>query len=119
MTVFVGNTNLLELNGLKVEQPSEAFINDAIVQVTITKVTADGEQLESVSWPLELEYVAGSDGDYRLALGHDLPFEAKKTYVAIIAADAGSSPFERYGYWEFKFKPRTRTGDPTLDDAED
>lgn len=119
MTAFVANTNLLELLGLKVEEPAEAFVNDATVMVTIKKNSADGDDLETVSWPLEMDYVPGSDGDYRLVLSHDLPFEAKKTYIALIDADAGSSPFERFGHWEFKIKPRTRTGDPALDEAED
>lgn len=102
MAAFVGNTNLLELNGLK-NEAAGAFVNDASVTVTIKD--AEGANVSGAVWPMTMVYVEASDGDYRVALSHELPFEAKATYTALIEADSGA---EAFGHWEFRFKPLTR-----------
>lgn len=113
MTAFVANTNLLELKGLKAHVGG-SYINSAVVRVTIYVGNVDDNVKLGPSspplWPMTMEYVSGSNGDYRAVLSKDLPFEPKKLYTAVIEADAGSSPFEQFGHWEFKFKPETRTG---------
>lgn len=105
MTVFVANTNILDLVGLKNEL-TEAFINGATVTVTIE--TKAGVEVAGQTWPLTMSYVAASDGNYRAFISEDVEFVAKSNYVAIIDADGGAN---LVGHWEFPFKPLTRTGD--------
>ena len=104
MTVFVANSNLLTLVGLKAFIGG-AFVNDADVEVTV--VDSEGVNVAGATWPQIMGYVAASDGNYRVVLTHELAFEAKRNYTAKITADGG---VDRIGYWEFKFKPLIRTG---------
>jgi hypothetical protein len=103
-TVFVANTNMLELLGLRSEIEDE-YIDDAAVSVTIK--TKAGVEVSGVTWPLTMAYVAASDGDYRTILSEDLAFVAKADYIAYIEADGGAG---RVGHWELPFKAQTRTG---------
>lgn len=104
MAVFVANSNILDLTGLRSEV-EEAFITDATVTVTIKD--ADGEEVAGETWPLAMDYLSGSDGDYTAVISEDVAFVAKTNYYAHIDADGGDG---RVGHWEFKFKPLTRTG---------
>lgn len=103
MAAFVGNTNALELTGLK-DEVTEAFINDAVVTATVKN--AVGAEVAGQSWPLTLEYLSGSDGNYLGFLDAALELVAKAKYTAVIEADGGT---DRIGHWEFPFKPTTRT----------
>lgn len=102
MPVFVANTNMLELIGLRSEVEEE-YINDAAVSVTIK--TKAGVEVSGAAWPLSMPYVAASNGDYRVVLSEDIAFEHKADYIAYIDADAGVG---RVGHWELAFEARTR-----------
>jgi hypothetical protein len=102
LCVFVGNTNEIELLGLKSEI-EETFIDDAAVTVTVKD--ADGNSIAGQSWPATLTFVDGSEGDYRGTLEHDLDLEAGEEYVAHVDANAGAN---RRGHWEFAFTAKTR-----------
>jgi hypothetical protein len=104
MTVFVGNTMLLELQDLTSEI-DDATIDDATVEVTVKDM--DGAEVSGVVWPLAMDYVAGSNGLYRAVLDAGLPLVAKKRYIATVDADGGP---DRQGHWELLFVPKTRTG---------
>lgn len=101
-SIFVGNTSLLEVRELKAAADDE-FINDAAVSVTLKD--AAGTDVTGETWPVEMEYVAASDGWYRAALSHELDLEAGETYYAHIDADAGE---DRVGHWEYAFVAKTR-----------
>lgn len=103
MTAFVANTNLLELIGLTSAIEDE-FINDATVTVTIKDGV--GNNVTGATWPLAMDYVTASDGNYRTILTHELAFAHNAKYVAAIDADGGTN---RIGHWEFPFRPATRT----------
>lgn len=103
MTVFVGNTNVLELVGLR-NEVTAAYVNDADVTVTVVDLASD--EVPGAAWPLTMEYVEDSDGIYRVTLAADLAFTARKTYRAMIDVDAGE---DVTGHWEYRFKPLTRT----------
>lgn len=103
MAVYVSNTNLLELAGLK-SFIEDAFVNDA--DVTVTLVDAAGEEVAGQTWPTAMDYIVASDGNYRAILKDTLEMVAKAHYVAQIRADAGT---DRVGYWEFPVVPKTRT----------
>jgi hypothetical protein len=104
MTVFVANTNVLDLIGLKSEIEG-TFINGAAVSVTVTD-TSDAE-VAGETWPLVMSYIAASSGNYRAILSDTLPLVPKTGYVAHITANGGA---DRVGRWSFAFKPLTRTG---------
>lgn len=102
MTAFVANTNLLDLVGLQ-SAADASYINDAAVTVTI--VDSKGVNVAGASWPLTMDYLAASAGNYRAVLAASLPFAAGKRYTAVISADAGGGSI---GQWNFQFQPATR-----------
>lgn len=105
MPAFALNSNIIELTGLT-DELAGAYINDAAVDLTKI-VDSDGEQVSGAStWPLTMEYVAGSDGNYRAVIAADLPLTPGESYVAHIDADGGTN---RVGHWEFPFKVLRRT----------
>ena len=104
MTVFVGNSNLLELIGLK-DVTDDSYINDAAIAATVKDEA--GVEVAGQTWPVTMAFVAASNGNYRGVLSEDVAFVAKTNYIAHIEANAGTN---RIGHWEFKFKPLTRTG---------
>jgi hypothetical protein len=102
VTAFVGSTNVLELRGLK-NAVDDEFIDDATVTVTVKD--AAGTNVSGQGWPLTMDYVADSDGDYRAILENDIAFVARRTYFAHISANAGTN---RIATWKFAFTPQTR-----------
>ncbi|WP_027037883.1 hypothetical protein [Mesorhizobium ciceri] len=102
--VYVGNTNIIELSGLK-SAIEGTFVNDADVSVTVKD--AEGTNITGQTWPAAMAYVASSDGIYRGILEDDLGLVDGTTYYAHIEADAGTN---RIGHWEFAFVPKTRRG---------
>jgi hypothetical protein len=99
MPGFVGNTNVLDIVGLKQELDGLP-INDAICSVVIR--TADGAD---VVGPLPMNHLAGSSGDYRAFIAADVALTAKAAYVALIDVDGGPG---RVGHFEFQFKAQKR-----------
>jgi hypothetical protein len=97
MSAFCASTNVLE--DLIAEIQNE-FVNDASVTVTIRD--AAGVELAGQTWPLVMNHVAASNGNYRAFLSATLPLIAKTNYVATIDANCGTN---RTGHWEFSFKP--------------
>ncbi|RWH86448.1 MAG: hypothetical protein EOR77_21610 [Mesorhizobium sp.] len=102
--VHVGNTNIIELSGLK-SAIEDSYVNDADVIVTVKD--AAGTNVSGQTWPAAMAYVADSDGLYRGILEDDLGLVDGTTYTAHIDADAGTN---RIGHWEFAFVPKTRRG---------
>ncbi|MDX8513529.1 hypothetical protein [Mesorhizobium captivum] len=102
--VYVGNTNIIELTGLK-SAVEGTYVNDA--DVTVTVKDADGNAVAGQTWPAAMTYVAASNGNYRGILEDDLALVDGTTYFAHIDADAGAN---RIGHWEFAFVPKTRRG---------
>lgn len=103
MTAFIANTNVLQLEGLK-NSLTGAFLNSATVTVTVKG--PDGVNVSGETWPLTMDYVTSSNGNYRGILAHSLPF-TKREYVAHVDANGGAGLI---GHWEFAFKPQVRTG---------
>jgi hypothetical protein len=102
--VYVGNTNIIEVTGLK-SAVEGAYVNDADVEVTVKD--GAGNDVAGQIWPAAMDYVAASNGNYRGILEDDLALVDGTTYFAHIDADAGAN---RIGHWEFAFVPKTRRG---------
>lgn len=104
--VYVGNTNVIELSGLK-SAIEDSFVNDA--EVTVTVKDEAGTNVTGQTWPLTLTSIDGTDpeGNYRGILKATIELTDGETYYAHIDANAGT---DRVGHWEFAFKPKTRRG---------
>lgn len=102
---YVGNTNDLELTGLKSES-EDIFLNN--VTITVTVNDAAGSPVTGENWPITMTYIAGSDGNYVVGLSYELAIIAGAKYTAIIDADASDTDAERIGHWEFPFTAQTR-----------
>lgn len=101
MTVFVANANMLTLSGLK--SVLDGILNGATVEVTIRNLA--GEEMTGPGWPpfpLAMEPVDDSEGDYRVVFDEDVPWEAGRSYEALIRAEGGM------GTWRLQFRPRIR-----------
>lgn len=103
MVAFVGNTNLLEIRGLK-SAVEGAFVNNATVTVTIKD--ANGNNVSGQTWPTTMSYVSASSGDYRAVIEDDAALLPRQTYTAEISVNAG---VDRIGFWKYVFKPQDRT----------
>lgn len=102
-TVYVDNTNVLQLDGLQ-DAIDSSYINDA--DVTFSLVDKDAAELDGQTWPADMDYVATSNGNYRGFIENDVELVAGQTYRAIIEVDAGTN---RIGHYEFPFVPKIRT----------
>jgi hypothetical protein len=102
MTVFIANTNVLELNGLQ-SSIDDSYINDADVTVTIKD--SSGTSVSGQTWPATMSYLSGTSGDYRLILDYDLALTAKRSYTAEITATKDGNR----GFWKHVFQPVERT----------
>jgi hypothetical protein len=100
MSVYVDNTNLIEVDGLA--DVDGNYINGADVEFTVQDES--GAAVTGQSWPTQMPYVAGSNGKYRGVLSEALALVDGVTYYAIIdAVDTGN-----VGHWEYAFVARTR-----------
>jgi hypothetical protein len=102
--VYVDNTNLIEVRGLK-SAIEDTFINDATVRLTVKD--GEGTNVTGQTWPATMANVASSDGWYRSIIEDDVALVDGTTYYAHIDANAGAN---RVGHWEFAFTPKTRRG---------
>jgi hypothetical protein len=103
---YVASTNELVLRDLR-SGPDGGWLNAAVVTATITDRA--GQPVPGMSWPVGMEFVEGSTGDYATGLSHLLALAPGKKYVAVIHADASSGGVERVARWEFGFQAQTRT----------
>ncbi len=100
--IYIDNDNLIELIGLK-DIALDTYVNDAAVAITLTD--SAGDSVVGQSWPVTLNYVAGSDGDYRATLEDGLTLSVGGKYTAVVTADAGG---DLLGKWTVKAVARVR-----------
>lgn len=102
MVAFVANTNVLELRGLQ-SAIDQTYVNDATVTVTIKDDC--GSNVAGQTWPAAMNYVADSDGDYRVIVASTVQIKSGKKYFAEISVMGGAS---EVGFWKYAFRPQTR-----------
>ena len=78
-TIFVENTNLLQVQGLQKEGEG-TYINNA----TISGEIYDDTNTAVPGGPYTLVYVANSNGDYEAAIPETLAISVNKKYYAIV-----------------------------------
>lgn len=102
MTAFVANTNNLDLIGLR-NAATGTYVNDADVTVTVRDKA--GSEVLGETWPLTMDYVTGSQGDYRGVISHETALAAGQWYTAEITANADGASV---AFWDFEFQAATR-----------
>ena len=103
MTIlYAGNTNELMLRGLRLESDG-TYLNAAALTVTVK--TLAGVNVAGAAWPKTMDYVAGSNGDYRAVLEDTIAFVPGE-YVAAVEANAGVNRIAR---WTYNFMCQVRT----------
>lgn len=100
-TIYVGNNNLVDLIGLK-NAATDSYENSA--DVSLRLIADDGSEIEGQTWPLTMNYVADSDGDYRATLSKDLVITHKQVITADITAVASGIT----GNWKTPCRVETR-----------
>lgn len=101
MTIFIANTNAVEIQGLK-NRATGVFINDATMAVTITKNGVD----VAGAVGLVMANVVGSNGVYRAVIPSTVTFDTSN-HVAVITASVSGE--ELNGRWQINFKPKARS----------
>ena len=82
--LLVGNDQTIQALGIRNESTG-AYINDAVVTVTIYK--KNRTEVAGETWPLSLTYVPASNGDYSANLEDGIEFEAGKSYWVEVTAE--------------------------------
>jgi len=92
--IFLNNTGLVQLNGLKDAQ-TKTPINDAVV--TITLKDADDVEVPGETWPVALSYVDGSDGNYSATFSDLIEVQDETDYtmsVTVTALDGSKASWD-------------------------
>ena len=100
--LYLGNNSVIDVAGLR-DEATGGFINNATVSVTL--LDQAGEQVDGADWPLALDFLAGSNGNYRATLPYTLAVGAGERYVARIVAIADSGRAQ----WDMQCVGRVRT----------
>lgn len=97
------NTNAIRMNGLQFEDPEGvlAFDNVATVQVTLKK---DGVNVEPDVWPLNVPYVASTNGIYYASF--DAALEISDGEQVEVTVE--SSSVNAIGNWDEEVRVYTR-----------
>ena len=80
---LIANSNTLNLMGLR-NPENTGFVNTATVAATLQDTK--GNDVAGQVWPATLDYVADSDGCYRLLLSDELALVNKKQYRVLMVA---------------------------------
>ena len=101
-TLYVGNSNLVEVKGLK-NAATDSYENGASVNVVLLDEAE--QEISGESWPKSLGYVAASDGDYRGTLSEGIAIAHGQIVTAKITATASGLT----AVWETPCKAIERT----------
>ena len=100
--LYIGNDNLLELNGLFNRGDSQ-YLNAATVTVTLKD--ANDQNVSGQVWPTTMQYVTASNGNYQAVLEDGLSLTENALYTAVVDADGGA---DKKGHWELECQARVR-----------
>ncbi len=92
--IFLKNTGLVQINGLK-DALTKTPVNDAVATVTLKEL--DGSEVSGETWPVSLSYLAGSDGNYAATFSDSVAILDEGDYimeVSAIAPDGSKASWE-------------------------
>lgn len=95
--LLISNDQTVKLLGLK-DQISGDYINGLVDAVTAHLKTKDGSSVAGETWPITLDYIAGSDGEYQANFDDAIELQNNRSYVVEIAVDAGGG---LKAFWRF------------------
>jgi hypothetical protein len=101
--LYIGNNSIVDVTGLKNEN-SGAVVTDARVSVAL--FDGAGLPVAGAQWPLEMAYLADSNGVYRATLPYTLDLSEGGRYIARVVADAGDG---LHAQWDMPCVGRLRT----------
>ena len=101
-TLYVDNSNTLELTGLR-NDVTGAIVNDATV--TMTLLDAAEQVVTGETFPATMAYVTDSDGVYRAVLSSALNITPNARYIAVVTATVSGS---LVGKWRLEVLAKTR-----------
>lgn len=84
---YIDNDNMILLEGLT-DAANGSFMNGASASVTIVDAATE-EEIAGQTWPATMDYVSGSDGNYRATLEYDLDVSEGQTLMAFVIVDSG------------------------------
>lgn len=101
--IFTHNDTVVEVANLRNGLTGEALNN---ADVSVTMFDASNEEVDGVTWPLSLLYVADSNGMYRVTLPYTMSLQPNARYKAVLVVDDGPGLYAR---WELECVARART----------
>jgi hypothetical protein len=105
--LYVGNDSVISVVGLT--DLDGAAQNDAVVSVITIVDAATGEEIAGVDYPIVMEYVAQSAGDYEGLVPYTVDVTVGRDYLATVRAvtDGGNGPRAE---WQERLRARVRKG---------
>jgi hypothetical protein len=98
MKLLIGNDQTIEVQsgGL-----TDAVTGDPINDATVTATIRDraGNAVGGVTWPITLDYIAASDGQYRGNIPAAAEFAASKRYQVTVDAVSPTHGTARWTQW--------------------
>lgn len=98
MNVYVGNDNVVRLTGARAVNLSDGASTflDGTATVTFRLQTPDQVDVAGETWPVTMEYILGSDGDFLGILRDTLALTPGTLYTFVGTADHG---VDQHGAW--------------------
>lgn len=93
--LLVGNDQTIRVSGVQ-DEVSGDYLNDITVQVWIKE--RDGTDVAGETWPITLDYIADSNGDYIGNIEDGVELVAGRRYIVEIRSEA---PGDLVGFWHF------------------
>lgn len=104
MRLFVGNSNIVELEELT---NTVTELHDDGATVTLTLLEADGDEVDGEIWPINMGYDAG-DQTYRVVMSSAIDIVSGRYYTAVVRA-VGSAVGSPVGMWSVRVRAEDRT----------
>lgn len=86
--MFIGNSTVLKLEALRFEG-STTYIDDAVVEATLTDT--DGNDVTGENWPVTLDYISNSNGEYSYILPATIEITENELYYMTVVATSGDN----------------------------
>jgi hypothetical protein len=93
LKLYIGNSMFLRAEGVKFEN-EETFLNDGLVEATVKNL--NGTDVSGQTWPLTLDYITDSDGNYQGVLSNQLELTERKDYHVFLTVTKDAN----VGHWK-------------------